>query len=242
MNDKDIEEVLKQGLINQKIPFDGLKIEKLVNYLQMLLDANKEFNLTAITDPKEATYKHLLDSLSVIPYLEGHKKQRIIDVGTGAGLPGIPLKIMLENSRFTLIDSTNKKVNFLKKVATELNISDMDCIHVRAEELARNSEHREKYDLVISRALAPLNLLLELCMPFAKVGGIFIAYKSREVKKEIENSERAFKVLGARIRELIEVDVKGIEGERYLIVIEKITKNVPTYPRKSGIPQKKPIV
>jgi len=162
-------------------------------------------------------------------------------VGTGAGFPGIPIQIVMADTKMTLIDSTNKKVNFLKRVVDELDIADVDCIHTRAEDLARNSEHREEYDLVLSRALAPLNLLLELCMPFAKVGGIFIAYKSKEVYKEIEKSKKALKLLGGQIKELKRVEVTGVEAERYLVIIEKTKKNLPAYPRKPGIPQKRPI-
>ncbi len=241
MTKDDIKKILKQGLINQNIHFDHLKIDKLIKYLEMLLDANKEINLTSITDPEEAIYKHFLDSLSVIPCLDIQNNIRIIDVGTGAGFPGIPVKIILDDNRITLIDSTNKKVNFLNSVVDQLQITNIDCIHARAEELARNHDHREQYDLVLSRALAPLNLLLELCIPFAKVGGLFIAYKSKEVHKEIEKSEKALKLLGGRIKDLKKVDVTGIEGERYLVIIEKTQKNLSAYPRKPGMPQKRPL-
>ncbi|WP_035269722.1 16S rRNA (guanine(527)-N(7))-methyltransferase RsmG [Desulfitibacter alkalitolerans] len=241
MNEQIHREILAKGLRNLKIDFDDQIVRSFLRYLELLMQTNKEFNLTSITDPEEAIYKHFIDSLTVIPFLPEQNNQKTIDIGTGAGFPGIPVKIIKPNLKVTLVDSTKKKVNFLRVICDELKLKDVECIHARAEELARNTKHREIYDIALSRALAPLNLLLELCLPFVKAGGTFIAYKSKEAHNEIKKAERALELLGGRILNVKKLEVPGIEGERNLIFIKKMTCISSAYPRRPGIPQKRPI-
>jgi len=235
-------EILEIGLRNLKIEVNNQVIESLLLYLKLLIETNREFNLTSITEPTEVVYKHFIDSLTVIPFLHKQNNTHIIDVGTGAGFPGIPIKIVKPDYRVSLVDSTKKKVNFLKMICDELKLKDVECIHARAEELARHTDYREKYDIVLSRALAPLNLLLELCLPFVKVGGTFIAYKSKEAYNEIDISRKALELLGGQVFDIKELKIHGLEGERNLIFIKKITNISSTYPRRPGIPQKRPIM
>jgi len=241
MNEQKHWEILEKGLRNLKIDFNDQIARSFLRYLELLMQTNKEFNLTSITDPEEAIYKHFIDSLTVIPFLPEQDNAQIIDIGTGAGFPGIPVKIINPNLKVTLVDSTKKKVNFLKIICDELELKDIECLHARAEELARNTKHREIYDIALSRALAPLNLLLEFCLPFVKVGGTFIAYKSKEACNEIKKAGRALELLGGRILDVKKLEVPGIEGERNLIFIKKITSISSAYPRRPGIPQKRPI-
>ena len=241
MIEQKYRKILEMGLRNLKIEVNKQAVKSFLLYLELLMETNKEFNLTSITEPAEVIYKHFIDSLTVIPYLEEQNNTHIIDIGTGAGFPGIPVKIIKPDYKLTLVDSTKKKVNFLKMICNELRLKDVECLHARAEELARNTNHREKYDMVLSRALAPLNLLLELCLPFVKVGGTFIAYKSKEAYNEIEMARRALELLGGQIIDVKKLDIPGLEGERNLIFIKKIAPITLTYPRRPGIPQKRPI-
>ena len=235
-------EILEMGLRNLEIEFDNQVIKSFLTYLELLIETNKEFNLTSITEPTEIIYKHFIDSLTVIPFLDEQSNIHVIDIGTGAGFPGIPVKIIRPGYRVSLVDSTRKKVNFLKMICDDLNLKDVECLHARAEELARDTSYREKYDIVLSRALAPLNLLLELSFPFVKVGGTFIAYKSKEAYNEIDIAKKALEVLGGQIVDVKKLEIPGLEGERNLIFIKKITAISSAYPRRPGVPQKKPIV
>jgi len=241
MIEQKYKEILEISLKKLGIEANNQVIESFLLYMEILIRTNKEFNLTSITEPTEIIYKHFIDSLAVIPFLNENNNVRIIDIGTGAGFPGIPLKIIKPNYRVTLVDSTKKKVNFLKMICDELKLKDVECIHARAEELARDIDYREKYNMALSRALAPLNLLLELSLPFVKVGGIFIAYKSKEAHNEIEVAKTALEVLGGQITDVKEIEIPGLEGKRNLIFIKKVTVSSSTYPRRPGIPQKKPI-
>ena len=234
-------EILEMGLRNLKIEASNKIVEEFLLYLELLIETNKEFNLTSITESTEVIYKHFIDSLTVVPFLDKENNIHIIDVGTGAGFPGIPVKIIKPDYKVTLVDSTKKKVNFLKMVSDNLRLKGLECLHARAEELARNTDYREKYDMALSRALAPLNLLLELCLPFVKVGGTFIAYKSKEAYNEIDMAKKALEVLGGQIVDVKELEIPGLEGERNLVFVKKITAISSIYPRRPGVPQKKPI-
>jgi len=241
MIEQKCREILEMSLISAGIEVNNQIIESFSLYMELLIKTNKEFNLTSITEPAEVIYKHFIDSLTVIPFLNEDSDAHVVDIGTGAGFPSIPVKIIKPDYRFTLVDSTKKKINFLKMICDELNLTDVECIHARAEELARDIDYREKYDMALSRALAPLNLLLELCLPFVKVGGTFIAYKSKEAYNEIELAKKALEVLGGQITDVKEIEIPGLEGKRNLIFIKKMTAISSTYPRRPGIPQKKPI-
>ncbi|MEW6622375.1 MAG: 16S rRNA (guanine(527)-N(7))-methyltransferase RsmG [Bacillota bacterium] len=236
-------ELLVSGLTTLGCSFNYEQISKLLEYLDLILQENQKFNLTSITEPEEMVRKHFLDSLAALPFIEKlGNGLKAIDIGTGAGLPGIPLKIWRREDSITLLDATNKKISFLREVIRLLELEGVHCIHGRAEELARQEQHREKYDLVLSRAVAPLNVLVELCIPFLRVGGIFIAYKSRETNREVNEASKALDILGARVNEVREVNIYGVELDRKLVIMEKEHSTHHQYPRKSGIPKKRPIV
>lgn len=218
-------------------------------YRDILISNNKKFNLTSITEPDDIEILHFIDSINIIPYirecLKSNQKDfnglNLIDVGTGAGFPGIPLKIIFPKLNLVLVDSLNKKVNFLKELTEQLKLEGVSCIHSRAEDLARDVKFRDKFDISIARALAPMNLLSEYCMPFVKTGGIFIAMKSKN-EEEIINAKNAIKLLGGEIKEIKEYYLKKDDLYRKLIIIKKNSKTPHKYPRKAGIPKKNPII
>ena len=201
---------------------------------------NKRINLTAITAHDEIIVKHFLDSLSVAPILQSESTHSLIDIGSGAGFPGLPLKIVFPSLHITLLEATGKKVEFLKHIITQLKLSDARAIHGRAEELAHDPAHREKYDAAVARAVADLATLLEYALPFVRVGGVFIAQKGVEVGEEVQRAERAIKGLGGRLREVVPVQLPGLEP-RHLIVVEKVAATPRKYPRAAGAAKKKPI-
>jgi 16S rRNA (guanine527-N7)-methyltransferase len=209
-------------------------------YQRELVEWNARFNLTTITDPDQVIVKHFLDSLSVAPVVR-QNIYSLIDLGSGAGFPGLPLKIAFPALRVTLIDSTGKKVEFLKHVIAELNLRGVTALHARAEELAHDPKYREKYDAAVARAVADLPTLLEYALPFVRVGGVFVAQKGVDVEEEVRRGARAMKVLGGRLREVSPVRLPGLEP-RHLIVVEKIATTPSQYPRSAGAPRKKPIL
>jgi 16S rRNA (guanine527-N7)-methyltransferase len=208
-------------------------------YCHDLVEWNSRFNLTAITERDEVVVKHFLDSLSIALMLRPGAAS-LVDIGSGAGFPGLPLKIAFPALRVTLLDSTGKKVQFLKHIIAALNLREAVALHARAEELAHDVEHREKYDAAVARAVADLATLLEYGLPFVRVGGMFIAQKGVEVKEELRRAERAIDVLGGRLREVVPVRLPGLET-RHLIVVDKIAPTPGKYPRPAGAPKKKPI-
>jgi len=220
------------------------QIEQFSIYYQELTDWNRRMNLTAITDYEEVQIKHFLDSLTVTlaspPPV--NKNLRIIDVGTGAGLPGAPLKIVRPEIELVLLDATAKKAKFLHHLKQKLGLDDIEIVVGRAEEVARQTQYREKFDIVVSRAVAGLPTLIELTLPFCAVGGCFIAQKKAGVDAEIDGAARAINSLGGRLREIKRINLEELGGERWLIVIDKIAPTPPQYPRRPGIPGKRPIV
>ena len=228
-------------------------------YYDMLIEKNKVMNLTGITNLDEVLCKHYLDSLSIYYNKQFNKKinsknesskndgisnQKVclLDIGTGAGFPGIPLKIVFPDLQIVLLDSLNKRILFLQDVIKNLQLTDIEAVHVRAEDFARNQKNeREKYDFVVSRAVANLSSLCEYCIPFVKVGGSFISYKSSDNDEERTNAERAIHVLGGRMENITEFILPGSEISRTLIEIRKVKPTSPLYPRKAGIPVKKPL-
>ena len=215
------------------------KIEKFYNYMLLIQEWNEKINLTAITNPKEMIIKHFLDSLTIANQLEDDVK--IIDIGTGAGFPGIPLKIYNDSLQITLLDSLNKRTIFLKEVIDKLKLQNVEIIHGRAVDFAQNLKYREKYDVAVSRAVAPLNILLEYLIPYVKVGGKIIAMKGSNAIEEINESENALRELNCCIKEEKKIFLPEEKGERYIIVIEKDKKTPRIYPRKAGTPKKKPL-
>ena len=214
------------------------QIEKYYNYMNLLLEWNEKINLTAIIDPKEIILKHFVDSLTIAKYIKDDEK--LIDVGTGAGFPGIPLSIVKENTDIVLLDSLNKRINFLEEVKENLKLENITTIHGRAEELGKNKKERETYDISTSRAVAPLNILLEYLLPLVKVGGKAICMKGSNIE-EIENAKNALEILGGQIEKIEEITLPNSDIKRNIIIVKKV-KNTPSkYPRKPGTPSKEPI-
>ena len=208
-------------------------MDKLFNlYLQELLEWNKKFNLTAITDPEEVRRKHFEDSLTLLQTIQ-LTDQSLIDIGAGAGFPGIPLKIACPEIKLTLLEATRKKADFLKHIVSVLNLNNTEVIWGRAEEIAK--EKRESFDIAVSRAVAKLNTLCEYCLPFIKVGGIFIAYKEENVEEEVEDAKVAISTLGGSVREIKKLP------QRSLVIIDKVKPTPPQFPRRPGMAKKRPL-
>lgn len=218
--------------------------EQFARYQQLLREWNARVNLTAIVDPVEIQRRHFLDSLACLRALPDHSCEgvsRAIDVGAGAGFPGIPLKIVCPRWRLTLLDSVAKKTAFLRHLVDELHLRDVDVLTGRAEDLARQSEHREQYDLVLARALAPLNVLVEYCLPFARVGGLLVAPKKADVADEEAAAQSALRQLGGRLRPGIPYRLPGLDEDRLLVVIDKVAPTPIAFPRRAGVPARKPL-
>lgn len=214
------------------------QIEKYYNYMNLLLEWNEKINLTAIIEPKEIILKHFIDSLTIAKYIKDDEK--LIDVGTGAGFPGIPLSIIKENTDIVLLDSLNKRINFLEEIKEKLRLKDVTTIHGRAEEFGKSKKERETYDIATSRAVAPLNILLEYLLPLVKVGGKAICMKGSNIE-EIENAKKALEILGGQIEKIEEITLPNSDIKRNIIIVKKV-KNTPLkYPRKPGTPSKEPI-
>ena len=232
-------EKFRQGLKDLKVELSEKQIEQFLKYYEMLIEKNKVMNLTAITEYDEVIEKHFLDSISLCQVYDLSKTIKILDMGTGAGFPGIPLKIAFPEIEITLADSLNKRINFLNEVISELGLQKVETIHARAEELARKPEYREQYDLVVSRAVANLTTLGEFCLPFAKVGGCFISYKSGEIEEELNIAKGAIKTLGGHTKDVFKFELS--EQKRSFVIIEKVKSTPKVYPRKAGMPVKMPL-
>ena len=210
-------------------------------FYDLLIEKNKVMNLTAITEFDEVIVKHFLDSISLCNYYDLTKALKVIDLGTGAGFPGIPLKIMFPNLKMTLADSLNKRILFLNEVIDQLKLSEINTVHGRAEDLASEMNYRETYDLCVSRAVANLSTLSEYCLPFVKMNGTFISYKSGEVEQEVAASKNAMFLLGGKVQDVIQFQLADSENSRSFVMINKIKKTPKTYPRKAGTPTKNPL-
>ena len=217
------------------------QIEQFLTYYEMLVEWNEFMNLTAITEYDEVMKKHFIDSISLIKAYDVTKSASVIDVGTGAGFPGLALKIAYPNLQVTLLDSLNKRIQFLNEVITKLGLEGVETIHGRAEDFAKPGKLREKYDLCVSRAVANLSTLSEYCLPFVKVGGQFISYKSEKITEEMSAAGNAIKLLGGKVVNQVEFQLPDSDIYRNLFVIEKVKETPKKFPRKAGLPSKEPL-
>lgn len=234
-----IEKRLQELAQAEKIDLSQLQLEKFQRYLELLLTWNEKINLTAITEPEEVVIKHFLDSLLLLNTVELKQGAKVIDVGTGAGFPGIPLKIVRPDLELTLLDSLNKRLVFLQELIKELDLT-AETVHCRAEEGGRNKTLRGKFDFATARAVAPLNLLCEYCLPFLKVGGVFAAMKGPNCSEEVESAKKAIGILGAEIKERKELNLPDGSG-RTIIVLKKCKETSDRYPRISAKIAKNPL-
>ena len=237
----DLEEFsneLKSKANNIDIELDNERVELLYKYMNLLLEWNEKINLTAITEPKDIILKHFIDSLTILKYLES--KSSIIDVGTGAGFPGIPLNIAKDDLEYTLLDSLNKRIVYLNEVIKDLNLMNIKTIHSRVEDFGKNN--REKFDIATSRAVAHLNILVEYLLPLVKVGGICICMKGSDVSHETLEAQKAIKELGGEIEKVEKIYLPDSDMERNIIIIRKVKETPKKYPRKPGIATKEPII
>lgn len=233
---------LKNGLNDLNIDLDKEQEDKFKDYKRLLQEWNEKIDITTIVEDKEVDIKHFLDSLTLVDteLFEG-EDLKVIDIGTGGGFPGLPLKIYNDDLDITLMDSLNKRITFLKDVISELKLDNIDAIHGRAEELSRTKEYREQYDIAVSRAVASLDTLAEYCIPFVKVGGYFISMKGPEYMEEMNEAKRAIDTLGGRIVDSYNIRIPESDIEHSIIIIEKIKNTPKIYPRGGGKPRKKPL-
>lgn len=237
---KDLDKILIEGLAKWNIEIDKEKLNKFKIYMDYLLEYNSHTNLTAIEDEEEIYKKHFLDSISVL-LAEIPQGAKVIDVGTGAGFPSVPTKIMREDIDLYLLDSLNKRITFLEELSRKLNLSKVTCIHSRAEDGARKKELRQQFDYCVSRAVANLSTLLEYCTPFIKKGGYMVCLKGPSANEEIENAQNALKILNCQVEKIIDVTIPDTDLNHKIIIIKKIKDTPKTYPRKAGTPSKKPL-
>jgi len=233
---------MNETLVSAALKF-GIEISRemesaFCKYADILIETNKVMNLTAITDIDEIFSKHFIDSISCQSLIP--QNSLVVDIGSGAGFPGIPLKIVRPDLNMTLVDSLKKRVDFLKKVINLLEIDNAEAIHIRAEDAGRNKKLREKFDVAAARAVAPLCVLCEYCLPFVKVGGLFLALKGREAEREAEKSMKAINALGGELSEIKNTFFGELEHR--VVVIKKVCKTPSQYPRKAGNPSKEPII
>lgn len=230
-------DILKDGSEKLGVELSDSQIEALITYSKLLVEWNEKINLTAICDEFGIATKHFLDSLT--PILTGKVKGKVIDVGTGAGFPGLVLKVAKPEIELTLLDSLNKRINFLKECAGKIGAEGVEFLHSRAEDGGRR--YREKFDTVVARAVANMTVLSELCLPFLKVGGYFLALKGPMAEDELKDAKRAITILGGEVSEVFEVDIPGTDLKHKIIIIKKVRHTPMQYPRKAGIPSKTPI-
>lgn len=233
--------LLTDYLDRKGIPYNEDMIKKFDAYRGGILQWNEFVNLTAIRDPEEFTVKHFIDSVACYDFPQYADAEEVVDMGTGAGFPGVPLAILSPEKKFVLIDSLNKRLKIIQDLCQNIGINNVVTIHGRAEDLGKDAKHREKYDLCVSRAVASLNVLCEYCLPFVKPGGSMIAYKGSDAEKEIVEAKKAIRILGGEIDDMVEVSISEKASEHKILIIKKIGKTPSKYPRKAGTPAKEPL-
>lgn len=232
---------LKEDALTFGIELNKEQLYQFIKYYELLVEWNSFMNLTAITEFEDVCTKHFIDSISLCKAVDCTKEYHVIDIGTGAGFPGIPLKIVFPNLRITLLDSLGKRVNFLNTVITELGLQEIEAIHGRAEDFAKTGVLRETFDICVSRAVANLSILSEYCLPYVKVGGYFISYKSEKVTEEIQMAQNAIQILGGEISDKKVFLLPNSDIYRNLLMIKKVQNTPKKYPRKAGLPSKEPL-
>ena len=234
-------DILKNAFTSEGFSLTAQQIEQFVTYYELLMEWNQKMNLTAIEEPVEVAYKHFVDSVYLLRVMSNLQKKSMIDIGTGAGFPGVPLKIMEPELELTLFDSLNKRILFLQELCQKLHLKGVEAVHGRAEEFGIKPQYRQQYDIATARAVARMPVLLEICLPFVKKGGIFIALKGPELENEIKESDNALKELGGKVVDIQQFTLADGAYTRNLAVIEKVKDTPKKYPRKAGTPQKKPL-
>ncbi len=235
-------DLLQEAFAAAGFPLSAVQAQQFEQYYTILLDWNQRMNLTAIEDAEDVVYKHFLDSVLTLQVTGPLAGKQLIDVGTGAGFPGVPLKIMTPTLGLCLFDSLQKRIHFLEHLCGQLALKDVRTLHGRAEEFGENAAYRETFDLATARAVAKLPVLAELCLPFVRVGGQFVALKGPELEQELAESQRALETLGGRLGEIKNIQLAHGQYERNLVVVEKIRPTPKKYPRRAGTPQKAPLV
>ena len=234
-------QIFEEKLSQIGITLSDKQKEQFDKFYELLVEWNKVINLTGITEYEEVNEKHFVDSLSIVKAIDMNQVHSLVDIGTGAGFPGIPLKIAFPHIKVVLLDSLNKRINFLNTVIKELGLENIETIHGRAEDFAKQPEYREQFDLCVSRAVANLATLSEYCIPYVKKDGMFVPYKSGEIDEEVEQSKKAIHVLGGKLDKVIKFQLPGTEIGRSFVKINKVQNTAKKYPRKAGLPSKEPI-
>lgn len=239
MDINNFKKLMKKNLTELNIELSDLQIKQFYEYMNILLEWNKVMNLTGITEPEEIITKHFIDSLTILNNINRYDK--IIDVGTGAGFPGIPIKIAFPETKIVLLDSLNKRINFLNEVIKKLDLEKIETIHGRAEDYGKDNNYREKYTVAVARAVAPLNILLEYLMPFVEKGGKCLCMKTSNLEEEMNKAKNAINILGGELINTQDFFIPNTDMKRRIIEVKKIKSTDKKYPRKAGIPSKEPL-
>ena len=234
-------QIFEKKLSELGITLNEVQKRQFLQFYELLVEWNKVMNLTGITEYEEVNEKHFVDSLSIVKAIDMDSVETVIDIGTGAGFPGIPLKIAFPNLKVVLLDSLNKRIQFLNTVIDTLQLTGIQTIHGRAEDFAKQQAYRERFDLCVSRAVANLATLSEYCLPYVRVDGMFIPYKSGEITEELRQSQNAIHVLGGKVADVVKFRLPGTEIGRSFVKIKKVQNTAKKYPRKAGLPSKEPI-
>ena len=235
-------DIMNKASNNEGLEFTEKKYEQFMQYKDLIKEWNEKVNLTAIKEDEEIVKKHFIDSMKVFKFNELKNAKDVIDIGTGGGFPGIPMKIIKPEINIVLLDSLNKRINFLNEVIRELGLENIKAIHGRAEDYAQEVQYREKFDVAVSRAVANLTVLSEFCIPYVKVGGYFVAMKGPAVEEEIKQSQNAIRMLGGKIEHIEKVQIEDSDLNHNLVIISKIAQTHKKYPRKAGMVTKNPLL